>query len=105
MKLLIAFVQVNDVTPVADALRRDGIRFTRLPSFGGFLEEESATFIIAVDDDRVADALASFERSSQAREVDVPLSLRGRLEDWRAETVRHGGATVLVADLERIVQS
>ena len=105
MKLLIAFVHASDVVPVSDDLRRAGFRFTRLTSIGGFLEEENATFLLAVDAERVPDALAVFERSAQARDVDVPLSLRGRLDDWRAETVRHGGATILVTDLERLIQS
>ena len=32
----------------------------------------------------------------------MPVSLRERLEDWRARTVHHGGATILITDLERI---
>jgi uncharacterized protein YaaQ len=102
MKLLVAFVQDADAVPVAEDLRANGHRFTRIPSIGGFLDDANHTFILAVEDEQIADVLASFERSSQAREVDLPVSLRERLEDWRARTVRHGGATILVTDLERI---
>ncbi len=105
MKLLIAFVHAEDIGPVSDDLRAGGYRFTRIPSIGGFLDEASATFVLAVEDLGVEDVLRSFERSSQVREVEVPLVLQERLEDWRARTVRHGGATVLIADLERIVQT
>ena len=66
------------------------------------LEEANSTFVLAVADEHMDDVLASFERSSQVREIDLPLSLRERLEDWRARTVRHGGATILITDLERI---
>ena len=38
MKLLVAFVQESDADRVAEALRRDGHRFTRVASTGGFLE-------------------------------------------------------------------
>ncbi len=105
MKLLIAFVHASDVGPVSEALRTSGHRFTRLPSVGGFIGEESATFVLAVEDDHVDDVVRAFERSAEAREVEVPLDLRGRLEDWRAATVRHGGATVLIGGLERVVRT
>jgi len=105
MKLLIAFVHVFDVEAVSEDLRGGGHRFTRIPSIGGFLGEDSATFVLAVEDDRVADVLTAFERSSEARDVEIPLHLQGRLEDWKASTVRHGGATVLIGELERVVQT
>ena len=58
--------------------------------------------VLAVEETQLDDVLASFERSSQARDLEMPVSLRERLEDWRARTVRHGGATILITDLERI---
>lgn len=105
MKLLVAFVQEADAVAVSEDLRSSGHRFTRIPSVGGYLEEANSTFVLAVAEDRLDDVLASFERSSQAREVEMPLSLRDRLEDWRTATVRHGGATILITDLERIHQT
>ncbi len=102
MKLLTAFVQEIDAPSVSEDLRSNGHRFTRIPSIGGFLEEPNATFVLAVEDDQLEDVLASFERSSKARDVELPVSLRDRLEDWRAATVRHGGATILVSELARI---
>ncbi len=105
MKLLTAFVQATDALAVSEDLRAHGHRFTRIPSVGGFLEEANETFVLAVNDDQLDDALASFERSSHARDVELPISLRERLEDWRARTVRHGGATILISDLERLHQT
>ena len=105
MKLLIAFVHIFDVDKVSEDLRAGGHRFTRLPSIGGFLGEDSATFVLAVEDERVDDVLTAFERSAEARDVEIPLSVLGRLEDWNAATVRHGGATILIADLERVVHT
>lgn len=105
MKLLTAFVQEADARAVAEDLRVHGHRFTRIPSVGGFLDEANETFVLAVADDQLEDVLASFERSSKAREVDLPVSLRERIEDWRARTVRHGGATILISDLERLHQT
>lgn len=102
MKLLTAFVQEIDAVAVSEDLRAHGHRFTRIPSVGGFLEEANTTFVLAVEEEQLDDVLASFERSSQPREVELPLSLRDRLEDWRAATVHHGGATILISHLDRI---
>lgn len=102
MKLLIAIVQAADIVAVSDDLRAHGHRFTRIPSVGGFLEEANATFVLGVEENLVAEVLGSFERSAHARDVEVPLVLTERLADWRERTVRHGGATILVTDLERV---
>lgn len=102
MKLLTAFVQDVDARAVSEDLREHGHRFTRISSVGGYLEEPNVTFVLAVEEEQLDDVLASFERSSQARDVEMPVSLRERLEDWRARTVHHGGATILITDLERI---
>ena len=103
-KLVIAIVHDTDALPVAEALRGAGFRFTRIPSVGGFLETPNATFLLGVEDDRMDDALATFEGSAVARDVEVPLVLLERLPDWEARTVRHGGATIFIGDLERIVR-
>lgn len=105
MKLLTVFVQDVDALAVSEDLRSHGHRFTRIPSVGGYLEEPNVTFLLAVEDDQLDDVLASFERSSQARDVELPISLRERLEDWRARTVHHGGATILISELERMHQT
>ena len=102
MKLVTAFVQGVDAHAVSEDLREHGHRFTRIPSVGGYLEEPNMTFVLAVEDEQLGDVLASLERSSHARDVEMPVSLRERLEDWRARTVRHGGATILITNLERI---
>ncbi len=105
MKLLTVFVQDVDAVAVSEDLRSHGHRFTRIPSVGGYLEEPNVTFLLAVEEDQLDDVLASFERSSQARDVELPISLRERLEDWRARTVHHGGATILISDLVRMHQT
>lgn len=103
-KLLVAFVHHDDAVPAAEALRSAGYRFTSLPSVGGFLGSENATFVMGVEDDDEPRVIALLERACHGREIDVPLVLLERLKDWKAQTVSHGGATVLVADLARIVR-
>jgi uncharacterized protein YaaQ len=103
-KLLIAIVHQADADLVADGLRAGGHRFTHVPTIGGFLGEPNATFMLAVEDAELASVRAVFEDAAHGREIDVPLVLLERLEDWQSRTVSHGGATILVADLEAIVR-
>jgi uncharacterized protein YaaQ len=104
-KLVISVVHADDGPRVAAALREAGHRFTRLASFGGFLGEPNQTFLVAVDEEAVDSVLEALAISTEARDVEVPLVLLERLEDWRARTVRHGGSTSLVLDLDRVVRS
>jgi uncharacterized protein YaaQ len=103
-KLLIAFVHHDDAEPAADALRAAGHRFTHLPSVGGFLGTDNATFVFGVQDTAAAETVEILEDVCQARDVEVPLVLTERLADWQARTVAHGGATILVADLARVIR-
>jgi uncharacterized protein YaaQ len=103
-KLIIAFVHEDDASAVADALRSAGHRFTLLPSVGGFLGSSNMTFVFGVNDGAEASLVAVFEEVCRPRDVEVPLVLMERLADWQARTVTHGGATLLIADLDRIVR-
>lgn len=57
MKLIIAIIQEDDTTRVSEALVKAGYRVTKIASSGGFLRKGSATILIGVEDDRVAEAL------------------------------------------------
>lgn len=103
-KLMIAFVHGDDAEPLTDALRSAGHRFTHLPSVGGFLGSENATFVFGVEDAAEAEIVEIFEDVCHARDVELPLVLTERLADWQARTVAHGGATILVAELDRIIR-
>lgn len=103
-KLLIAIVHQADSASVADGFRQAGQRFTELPTVGGFLGEPNATYVLAVEDDGVDDVLGVLEARARSRQVEVPLVLLERLRDWQEKTVSHGGATVLIGDLDRIVR-
>lgn len=103
-KLLIAIVHHDDAAAVDDTLRNAGHRFTRIPTVGGFLGEPNETLLLAVEDERVEDVIADLDHACSPREVEIPLVMLDHLRDWEARTVEHGGATVFVADLERIVR-
>ena len=103
-RLVIAIVHRADSEVVGDALREAGHRFTVVPSVGGFLGADNATFLIGCDRDAVDSVLAVVERTSSHREIEVPLVLLGRLKDWQASIVPHGAATVFVIKVERSAQ-
>jgi uncharacterized protein YaaQ len=103
-KLIIAFVHEDDAAAAGDALRQAGHRFTLLPSVGGFLGSTNMTFVFGVEDAAEASITEVFRDVCQARDVEVPLVLLERLSEWKARTVSHGGATLLIADLARIIR-
>jgi len=103
-KLLLAILHQLDAENVVTALESAGHRLTRIPSFGGFLGIENVTLLMAVDDAQVEDVVAVIESYCSSREIELPLVVRGRLEDELPRLVRHGGATILIANLESVRQ-
>jgi uncharacterized protein YaaQ len=103
-KLLVAVVHELDADQVIAALEEEGHRVTRIPSIGGYLRMDNATLLMGVEDEAVSEVLAIFERECSSREIELPLVLVGRLKDKLPHMIRHGGATVFVADLEGIVR-
>lgn len=103
-KLMVAFVHHDDADAVADALRDAGHRFTHVPTVGGFLGSDNATFVFGVEDEAEPAIVEIFEDVCHSRDIEVPLVLTERLSDWQARTVSYRGATILVADLDRIIR-
>ena len=102
-KLLIAIVHEQDAERCLEALVDAGHRATHLPSSGALLRSGNATLLVAAAEEAVSAILEVIEASTQARMIDLPPVVIGRLRDWRQVSVRHGGATVLITPLEAIV--
>jgi uncharacterized protein YaaQ len=103
-KLLIAVVHDLDADQVITALQEGGHRATRIPSFGGLLGIANSTLLIGAEEHQVPAILAIFERECSSRDLELPLVVIGRLKDALPRVVRHGGATVFIADLDSIVR-
>ena len=88
MKLVVAVVQSDDAPALARALAENGFQATRLPSRGGFLNQENTTFLIGVEDARLEEVKALIVEKAEARTVPH--------EDGELEV---GGAVVFVLDL------
>ena len=54
MKLVIAVVQGEDAQRTSEALTASGFGSTRITSSGGFLQQGNVTFLIGIEDTRVA---------------------------------------------------
>ena len=103
MKLITAIVQDKDSNKLGSAFIKADVRATRLTSSGGFLRAGNTTFMIAIEDDRVADVLKVIEETSQKRKQFMvpPMNL-----DTTADVVSYpmevevGGATVFTQDID-----
>lgn len=103
-KLLMAIVHNLDAEQAIAALEAEDHRVTLIPSIGGFLRSDNATLIIGAEDDAVPAILGILKQHCSSRDVELPLVLVGSLKDALPRIVRHGGATVLIADLDSIVR-
>jgi len=97
----VAIVHRADADAVGDALRSAGSRFTVLPSVGGFLGAENATFLVGCAAADVDGVLETIRSTTSERQVEIPLVLLGRLRDWKGSVVPHGAATVFVLEVAR----
>jgi uncharacterized protein YaaQ len=103
-KLILAVLHPLDAEGVVTALEGAGHRLTQIPSMGGYLGLENVTLMMAAEDARVDDIISVIERHCSIREIELPLVVRGRLKDELPRLVKHGGATILIVDLERVLQ-
>ncbi len=104
MKLLVAFVQEGDADRVGEALRREGHRFTRITSTGGFLQTPNVTLVMAVGEEVLPEVVNLYRANCSIRDVEVPLVLSGSLREWQERVVNYAGATILVVDLEDLIR-
>jgi uncharacterized protein YaaQ len=104
MKLLVAFVQEGDADRVGEALRREGHRFTRIASMGGFLQTPNVTLVMAVREEVLPEVVDLYRANCSIRDVEVPLVLSGSLREWRERVVNYAGATILVVELEDLIR-
>lgn len=103
-KLILAVLQQLDAEGVVTALEGAGHRLTQIPSLGGYLGLENVTLMMAAEDSRVDDIISVIEKYCSIREIELPLVVRGRLKDELPRLVKHGGATILIVDLERVLR-
>jgi uncharacterized protein YaaQ len=63
MKLLIAVIRDIDDNPLTERLTRDGYRFTRMASTGGFLRKGNVTLLIGLPEEKIDGVVAIFRQT------------------------------------------
>ncbi|MCV0404534.1 MAG: cyclic-di-AMP receptor [Chloroflexi bacterium] len=105
MKLITTIVQAYDSDRLLRAVTTAGFGATKINSVGGFLRMANSTILMAVDQDKVADATAII-RSIARRRVEVKVdATTAEYDDVFAAGVHEvevGGAVVFVMPLEAI---
>lgn len=108
MKLVIAFVHVDDVGMILTKLQRANISVTALESRGGFLRRGNSTILTAVEEGEVERVLAILRETCRPRVEHVDTTFAsGSLESVGLPATAEipvGGATVLVLDVARVVK-
>lgn len=101
MKLILAIVQHEDSTALAEELTKNKINVTKLASTGGFLRAGNVTFLIGTDEEHVDDVIAIIKNKCRSRtELTAPAAMYMGASAWPVEVVV-GGATVFVMDVDR----
>ena len=104
MKLVIAVVQGEDAKRTSEALTAVGFGSTQITSSGGFLQQGNVTFLIGVEDTRVAEAVQVIRDNCRERSrylspmPPVPDPVEP-LMPYPIE-VQVGGATVFVVQVD-----
>jgi len=104
MKLVIAIVQERGKQKLCDAFVREGIPYTKMDSFGGFLRERNFTFLIGVDEAEVDRVLGVIKDACHVAERFVNVANSGNpavpLLSPSLVKVESGGAVAFVVEVD-----
>lgn len=105
MKLLVTIVQAYDSDRLLRAVSAAGMGATKINSVGGFLRMANATILMAVNAERVPEAI-SIIRDVAQRRVEVKMdAAQAEYSDWFAagfHEVSIGGAVVFVMPMDGV---
>ena len=105
MKLFIVIVQQQDADGLAVLMRDADIRFTRIDSAGGFLQQGNVTFLTGVEDEGIGELMTLIKRGATTRVQmvsPIPAMVEpGELAVPYPAEVQVGGAMIFGFDVER----
>ena len=105
MKLVITVVHDRDKNRITESLLRNGFKFTKIGSTGGFLREGNVTLLIGVPEDDLEQCLQVIGESCKTREqfVNVLPPDAAPVGTFMPSPVKVlvGGAVTFVVDVER----
>jgi uncharacterized protein YaaQ len=105
MKLVITVVHDRDKNRITESLLRNGFKFTKIGSTGGFLREGNVTLLIGVEEEELEQCLQVIGDSCKTREqfVNVLPPDAAPVGTFMPSPVKVlvGGAVTFVVDVER----
>lgn len=107
MKLIIAIVNKDDSSDVAQRLSKAGFMSTRLSTTGGFLRAGNVTMLIGTDAEKVDEVIRILGECCSKRTEIINTATGNYAEQFFSTLpveVTVGGATVFVVDVERFVK-
>ncbi|MDR1002990.1 MAG: cyclic-di-AMP receptor [Oscillospiraceae bacterium] len=102
MKLILAIVNNDDSSAVANHLTSGGFSVTRLATTGGFLKAGNTTFLVGTEDEKVPEVISLIEQYSKKRTQVVPAvtSYDSMMFTSVPVEVSIGGATIFVMNVD-----
>lgn len=106
MKLLLAIVNNDDSSAVANHLTAKGFIATKLSTTGGFLKAGNTTFLIGTEDDKVEAVIDIIRTFSHKRKQVVGDETEFDFTLFKSVPVEVtvGGAAIFVLDVENFVK-
>lgn len=104
MKLLVAVVAREDVSPLIDAFVEEHLPATVIEARGGILHEGVAAILAGLDERQLRRAMVLLDTHCRRRTTMLPTELPGGIPEWGLADllpVETGGATVFVLPVVR----
>ena len=105
MKLMIVIVQEQDYDALARLLIKNRIRATKFRTEGLYSSRTNITLLICVESEREKEILEYIRQSCTEREEECKVwEYNGNVMVEMERTLKIGGATIFISDVERFVK-
>ena len=105
MKLMIVIVQEQDYDALARLLIKNRIRATKFRTEGLYSSRTNITLLICVESEREKEILEDIRQSCTEREEECKVwEYNGNVMVEMERTLKIGGATIFISDVERSVK-
>ena len=104
MKLIIAVINKEDASGLAEGLSKNNFSATKIEALGGFLGKQSNIFLIGTEKEKVEKVIGIIKECCKTREENVSpaphIMEPGELVIPEAERIVTSGAIVFILDAE-----
>lgn len=103
MKLILAIINKDDASGLADGLKKNNLSSTKIESQGSFLGKQSSIFLVATEEDKIKDVIEIIKGCCKTHEENVSPAPHviepGELVIPESAKVVTSGAIVFVLDI------